>query len=106
MRTIRIKLGTTMVALALLGLGDRQPAAARDEGVYALDQQQEATAEQMAADAIVVRPVGIVATVLGSVVYVVSMPFSYFGGNHQQAYEELVDDPAEHTFRRPLGRDF
>jgi hypothetical protein len=72
----------------------------------ALDDAEDVTGERMAADAFVVRPVGAVATLLGSVVYVISLPFSYSGGNQQQAYEALVVDPAEFTFRRPLGDDF
>jgi hypothetical protein len=63
-------------------------------------------AEKMAADALVVRPVGIAATVLGSVLYVISLPFSYAGGNQYEAQKALVEDPARHTFQRPLGREF
>jgi hypothetical protein len=60
----------------------------------------------MTLDALVVRPVGLAATVLGSVMYVISLPFSYTGGNQYEAQQALVEDPARHTFQRPLGRDF
>ena len=57
----------------------------------------------MAADAIVVRPLGIVATVLGFGLFVVSVPFSALGGNAGEAWDTLVVRPAKFTFTRPLG---
>jgi hypothetical protein len=60
-------------------------------------------AVRMAADALVVRPVGIAATVLGGVLFIVSLPFSAIGGNTGEAYQRLVADPARFTFTRKLG---
>ena len=54
-------------------------------------------------DLAVVRPVGIVATAIGCVFFVVSSPFSALGGNIDAASEKLVKDPAAYTFKRPLG---
>jgi hypothetical protein len=54
-------------------------------------------------DAVVVRPVGIVATVVGSAFWLISLPFSALGGNVGAATEKLVKDPARYTFKRPLG---
>lgn len=54
-------------------------------------------------DAIFARPLGIVATVVGTAVYTVSLPFSLTGGNEDEARENLVYAPAEFTFQRPLG---
>lgn len=61
------------------------------------------SAEAMVADVIIARPVGLVTTVVGSTVYVVSLPFSLLGGNEKQAREKLVKEPATFTFKRPLG---
>ncbi len=61
------------------------------------------SAEAMVADVVIARPVGLVSTVVGSAVYVVSLPFSLLGGNEKQAREKLVKEPAEFTFKRPLG---
>ncbi len=58
----------------------------------------------MALDGIVVRPVSFVATVVGSVFYVITLPFSAAGGNSDRAYEQMVKSPARATFSRPLGR--
>jgi hypothetical protein len=57
----------------------------------------------MAGDLLVVRPLGIVATAVGSVIYVISLPFSLAGGNEEEARQKLVVDPATYTFKRPLG---
>jgi hypothetical protein len=61
------------------------------------------TVGAMTADLVFVRPLGIVATVLGCVVFVVSLPFSALGNNTKEASQKLVKDPAQFTFKRPLG---
>ncbi len=57
----------------------------------------------MAVDGLVVRPLGIAATILGSAIYVVTLPFSALGGNVGEAGDSLVGEPYRMTFRRPLG---
>lgn len=57
----------------------------------------------MAVDVLLVRPLGLVATVLGAGIFVVSLPFSAIGGNVGEAGQALVVDPARMTFIRPLG---
>lgn len=57
----------------------------------------------MAADLVILRPMGIIATAVGSLVYVISLPFSIPGGNQDEAFQKLVADPANYTFQRPLG---
>ena len=54
-------------------------------------------------DFCVVRPVGIVATAIGSVAFVLSWPFSAMGDNTDVASQKLVKEPAAYTFKRPLG---
>jgi len=57
----------------------------------------------MTADLILARPAGLVATLGGSVIFIVSLPFSALGGNTEDAWESLVESPASYTFKRPLG---
>jgi hypothetical protein len=57
----------------------------------------------MAFDALVVRPLSFAGTVLGSALFVVSLPFSALGGNVDGAGHRLVVEPGEFTFERPLG---
>ncbi|MFO7970167.1 MAG: hypothetical protein R6U40_00285 [Desulfobacterales bacterium] len=61
------------------------------------------SAEAMAADLFVIRPLGIVASVAGTAIFIVSLPFSALGGNTKIACRKLVEDPAKFTFKRPLG---
>jgi hypothetical protein len=54
-------------------------------------------------DVCLVRPVGIIATAVGAVFFVVSWPFSALGDNSDVASQKLVKEPAAYTFKRPLG---
>ena len=67
------------------------------------DFDDDISAEAMAADLLVIRPLGIVASVVGTAVFIVSLPFSALGGNTKIACQKLVEDPAKFTFKRPLG---
>lgn len=58
---------------------------------------------KMTADALVVRPLAFVATAVGAVVFVISLPLSALGGNVGEAHGYLVEDPFNFTFNRPLG---
>lgn len=72
-------------------------------GAAVIGEDEQVTAGKMAADALIVRPLGIVATVVGSVLFVVSLPFSALGGNINEVGQRLVVDPAVFTFKRPVG---
>ena len=66
-------------------------------------QKYDESAGYMIGDLLIMRPLGIVATAVGSVMYVVSLPFSLAGGNEREAYQKLIQEPAQYTFQRPLG---
>jgi len=67
------------------------------------DVNNDISGSAMVADLLVIRPLGIVATVVGSAVFIVSLPFSALGGNTKAACRKLVGDPAKFTFTRELG---
>lgn len=67
----------------------------------AVDESPSALA--MTGDAVFIRPVLLATTVVGSAVYLVSLPFSLLGGNAKEAGEVLVVGPAKATFVRCLG---
>ena len=76
--------------------------------VPALAQSERAATETdirlaMAVDMVLVRPLGIVGTVLGTTGFIVSLPFSAAGGNVGEAARKLVVEPAKYVFVRPLG---
>jgi hypothetical protein len=64
---------------------------------------EKPTALAMTGDAIIARPVLFVMTAVGSVLFLVSLPFSLAGGNAGEAGKVLVLQPAETTFIRCLG---
>jgi len=54
-------------------------------------------------DAIVYRPVGLIAIPAGAILFALTIPFSAIGGNVGQSFDNLVATPAKFTFVRPLG---
>ncbi len=54
-------------------------------------------------DAVVARPFTFALTVLGSAVFVVSLPIAATSGSVTKAANALVVAPAKDTFVRPLG---
>ena len=65
--------------------------------------EESPSALAMTTDALILRPLLLATTVVGSVVYLVSLPFSLLGGNTAEAGEVLVVGPAKATFVRCLG---
>jgi len=57
----------------------------------------------MTGDVLLVRPLTLVATVIGAGLFVVSLPFSALGGNVGEAGNTLVATPFKATFMRCLG---
>jgi hypothetical protein len=65
--------------------------------------EEEPSAMAMTGDLLIARPMLLVATLVGTAVYVVSLPFSLAGGNEKSTRETLIYGPAEATFVRCLG---
>lgn len=57
----------------------------------------------MLVDLVVLRPIGLVSTIVGSAVFVVALPFTIPSGSVGASACELVKRPAAYTFSRPLG---
>lgn len=56
-------------------------------------------------DLAILRPLGLVATVAGSGLFVLSLPFSIMRGTEPiEPAQQLVLQPARFTFTRPVGR--
>ncbi len=80
-------------------------AAAQDsvrDGPYAYDARTP-SAGAMAFDAVIVRPLSLVATVGGMGLFMISLPFSVIGDNVNESGDRLVGEPGRYTFTRPLG---
>lgn len=57
----------------------------------------------MIADAVIARPLLAAATVGGTALFLVSLPFTTLGGNVGSSADALIKTPAEAAFRRCLG---
>lgn len=86
-----------LVAAVCLGLAN--PAVAVDD--YAEPGTPSAAA--MGVDMVLVRPVSLASTAVGTGLFLVSLPFSLLGMNVSDAGKRLVGEPAKYTFVRPLG---
>jgi len=102
-------LAVVVIAALLVGSFGSAAFASRDNSSDCLDRdnysacEPEPTGGMMMWDILVMRPIGIVGTAAGSVVWLISYPFAALGGNTDQSTQRLVADPFEWTFQRPLG---
>jgi hypothetical protein len=65
--------------------------------------EEETTAEGIIVDFVLLRPMGIISTAVGTVFFIASLPFSGSTGSIGVAFQKLVAEPASFTFARPLG---
>ena len=63
----------------------------------------ERNAAVMLVDGAVVRPLQFSSLVIGTVSFVLTLPWSALGGNVGEAYTKMMVEPARLTFKRPLG---
>ena len=90
--------GMTTVLLAVaLGVMPVRATAQQDDPVSG----DKAT--DMVVDAVVMRPLGLAATVVGTVLTVVALPFTIPSGSVEASARQLILRPADYTFKRPLG---
>jgi hypothetical protein len=92
LRTMRAKLLIAVCAAAVTFCSVTPSPAADNSGPLAA-----------AADAIVVRPACLVATAVGSAVFVVALPWAAASKSIKKTADTLVVKPAGATFTRPLG---
>jgi hypothetical protein len=98
MKNMTIKSVIIVMVTMLMAVPFGSPALAQE-----YFEAEEPGGGEMTYDLFIVRPIGIIATAVGSVVFVLSLPFSLLGDNVDAAGEKLVKAPARFTFKRPLG---
>jgi hypothetical protein len=84
---------TTALCVIALLMGSITPARAVEDG----------SSLAVAVDAVLARPACFVATVIGSALFVVSLPVAIPSKSVKKAAHALVETPAKATFSRPLG---
>jgi hypothetical protein len=87
------KKAVCVVCACLLLMGSSVPCHAFSDG----------SPEAVAADGLVVRPVCLAATVIGSAVFLVCLPVAAITKSTTKTANALVGAPAKATFCRPLG---
>jgi len=87
----KLVMAVVMLAVSLPGVSLAESITARPSGM------------EMIADVVLVRPLMIAGTVLGTGVFIVSLPFSALGGNAGEAANTLVATPFQSAFMRCLG---
>jgi hypothetical protein len=90
---MKTKLFTTVVCVLALLLSTASPAFAASD----------TDATSVAVDVVIARPVSFALTIIGSVLFVVSLPVAAPSGSVGKAAHTLVVAPAQDTFTRPLG---
>ena len=93
------KIVMVVLLIAALSIGPLGSAAFASEYL----EREKPTGGMMMWDTLFMRPIGMVATAVGSVVWLVSYPFAALGGNTDETTQALVAEPFEWTFERPLG---
>jgi hypothetical protein len=73
--------------------------------IFASDYYPEnPSAGDVVGDILILRPVGLIGTVIEAVAFVVSLPVTLSLSRDEEAYDFLIRDPYAFTFRRPLGK--
>lgn len=91
---------TALLMTFMLGIAS-MPASAEDMHDDQINQRPSAMA--MFGDAVLARPLLLAGTLVGTGLFVVTLPFSALGGNVKEAADTLVVGLAKTTFTRCLG---
>lgn len=87
------------IAATVAALGLSAPSLAAADPVI----DRAPSAEAMTFDFFVMRPLGLVGTLAGAAVFIVTLPFDVLSWNFADPARRLVGEPAKFTFTRPLG---
>lgn len=96
MKLFRITAASLALTLAVTGM----PAMAGNTQYH---DEETPAAYAMVADAVIARPMLLAATVVGTGVFVLTLPFTLASGSVGKAGKALVVEPGEATFVRCLG---
>jgi hypothetical protein len=99
MITMKRIIGTVLIVFFVLSL---------NSGVFADEQKTTSKSEPstaaIIADVIVLRPAGIIGTIIGGAAFLISLPVTVPTKTYKQTGDALFMKPANFTFSRPLGQ--
>jgi hypothetical protein len=90
-----------LVALLIGSIGSHQVFA---EEPFVAPRTPPPNPMNVAADVLILRPVGIIMIPVTGLLYGLGYPFAKAAGNEQEVYQSLLGDTIDYTFHRPLGR--
>jgi hypothetical protein len=90
----------SVIILLLVGLTTSMSLAQTHDKV----DRRTVSPEAIVMDTLVARPAGMLATVAGTAVFIVALPFTLFSGDTSNVAQKLVAAPARYTFTRPMGK--
>lgn len=99
LRRMKARLTTRLCAVALVLAGTTQA----QEQQSAPPPPQKHSVVVKVADAVIVRPISAVSTLVGSTFFVIGLPVTALLKRTRPAADALVINPARATFKRPLG---
>jgi len=104
MQTITKKLASYLMVCVLTMASLSIPMTANATSYDYMAGSNQPTGGMMMADAFLVRPFMLVSTVVTTVTFIITLPFSALGGNVGETATTLVAEPAAYTFTRPMGQ--
>ena len=101
----RLRVGLALLALAVLGAAAPEPApeAPPVEYVPKTEGVDWPITGPKVFDAMVLRPLGFCATIVGIAAFPIAAPLAVFGPGVRQTWDTFVVTPVDFTFTRALG---
>lgn len=99
----KLRVFGVLLASALFAVATAASAQTERDGTVGEVTDTAPSSGAIAADIIILRPLSLVGTVLGTAVFVVGLPFEAIAGDVSDPARRLVVEPAKYTFARPLG---
>lgn len=93
----------SFTAAAALSLSASAMAAEDANAQFVSEADATPSSGAMAADVVLLRPLGFAGTILGTALFVAGLPFEAISGDISGPAKRLVVQPAKYTFTRPLG---
>lgn len=103
MNRTAIRVCTGIILITILG-STMGAGLAFSETPYKDPQTPPPNPMNVTADALILRPVGLIMIPVMGLVYCLSYPFAKLAGNEQETYQSVLGDTIDYTFHRPIGR--
>ncbi|HVN37754.1 MAG TPA: hypothetical protein VMW19_06200 [Myxococcota bacterium] len=103
MRASRIRVCVALLALAVIGAAAPEPEAPPVEYVPKTEGVDWPITGPKVFDAMVLRPLGFCATIVGIAAFPIAAPLAVFGPGVRQTWDTFVVTPVDFTFTRALG---